>query len=128
MTYGVEGKKPKSTKKVVGIPERRSSSLGCLCNGSSNQSKCHVEADACTCTNSWTADAMCQKNAKKLTAEESEVIQAEGYNASLVSDIAPAVHRGGTRDLCPNHKDESDIVDPSVYAVKEVVPKFCAVG
>ena len=112
----------------MGIPERRSSSLGCLCKDSSNQSKCYVEADACTCTDPWTADAMCQKNAKKLTAEETEVVQAKGYNASLISNIAPAVHGGGTRDLCPNHEDKSDVVDPSVYAVEEVVAKFRAVG
>ena len=102
--------------------------MGCLCNENGNQGKGHVEADACTCTDPWTADAMCQKNAKKLTAKEPEVVQAKGYNASLINDIAPAVHRGGTCDLCPNHEDKSDIVDPSVYAVKEVVAKFRAVG
>ena len=70
---------------------------------------------------------MRQDNAKKLAAEETKVVQAEGNDSSLIDDIAPAVYRSSACDFGPDHEDKSNVVDPSVDTVQQIVTKLSAV-
>jgi hypothetical protein len=65
-----------------------------------------------------------QGNAKDLAAKEADVIYDECGKAGLIDDVCPSVDGCSAGDFGPDDEDQSDIVNPAIHAVQEVVSKL----
>ena len=73
-------------------------------------------------------DTVCKADAEDLASEEPDVVNDKGRQTGLIDDIFPSVYGRGTGYFAPNNEDQSNIVDPAIDTIEEIVTKLCTIG
>lgn len=131
IAYGVESQEPEFARDLGPSKEPRNRHTGRQFRRSQHHrddTATNVEPDTRRGAEFGVACSVRDRDTDDLPTDVAEVINQKGRQTRLGDNVLPTVDGGGADDLGPDDEDESDVVDPAVDAVEQVVAKLGAVG
>ena len=125
-THGVETQEVGALQIGVLVEEARRRRRWCLGDKDGYHGPDKEEPDSEPST-AATAGGMSDRNTEDLPEEIPAIPHDEGRLAALHDHILVAIDSSRAGELRPDDEDESQVVDPAVHAIEQIIPKLRAV-